>query len=388
MTAADHRAGRGAGCSTSRRSRACCSARSWPPPTAPRSSPCCAARRCGAGSRARSRRESGFNDPVAILLVLGFIDWIQQPGLRHRRHGLAVRAASSASASPSGSRSAGVGGLGASGASGSATAGPLPGRLDRRRGARVRRAPTRSTAPGFLAVYLAGLVLGGAAHPRASADDHRLPRGPRLGGADRPLPHARPARLPQPPRRRRVEGTAARAGPSPSWRGRSRRSLATAFGRFTPASGSSLGWAGLRGAVPVVLATFPVIAGVSEQRSSSSTSSSSPSSSRPCSRARPSSRWRKALGLTTDEPALPRPLAETRHDPPPRRRGASSTRSARTTRSPGARVRELGLPREALVNVIVRGGEAIPPRGSTRIEAGDRLHLLRAPGGRARASRT
>jgi cell volume regulation protein A len=42
----------------------------------------------------------------------------------------------------------------------------------------------------------------------------------------------------------------------------------------------------------------------------------------------------------------------------------------------GCFVRELELPRDALLNVIVRGDEAIPPRGSTRIEAGDRLHLL------------
>ena len=39
-------------------------------------------------------------------------------------------------------------------------------------------------------------------------------------------------------------------------------------------------------------------------------------------------------------------------------------------------MRELGLPREALLNVIVRGEQAIPPRGSTRVEAGDRLHVL------------
>jgi potassium/hydrogen antiporter len=39
-------------------------------------------------------------------------------------------------------------------------------------------------------------------------------------------------------------------------------------------------------------------------------------------------------------------------------------------------VRDLGLPREAVVNVIVRGGEAIPPRGSTILRAGDRLHVL------------
>ncbi len=42
----------------------------------------------------------------------------------------------------------------------------------------------------------------------------------------------------------------------------------------------------------------------------------------------------------------------------------------------GRPVRDLGLPREAVVNVIVRGGEAIPPRGSTEIEAGDELHIL------------
>jgi CPA2 family monovalent cation:H+ antiporter-2 len=42
----------------------------------------------------------------------------------------------------------------------------------------------------------------------------------------------------------------------------------------------------------------------------------------------------------------------------------------------GLHVRDLGLPRDALVSVIVRGDEAIAPRGSTRIRAGDRLHLL------------
>jgi cell volume regulation protein A len=42
----------------------------------------------------------------------------------------------------------------------------------------------------------------------------------------------------------------------------------------------------------------------------------------------------------------------------------------------GAVVRELGLPREALVVVVVRGDDAIPPRGSTQIEAGDVLFVL------------
>jgi cell volume regulation protein A len=42
----------------------------------------------------------------------------------------------------------------------------------------------------------------------------------------------------------------------------------------------------------------------------------------------------------------------------------------------GRQVAHLALPPEATVNVIVRGSEAIPPDGSVRIRAGDRLHLL------------
>jgi cell volume regulation protein A len=42
----------------------------------------------------------------------------------------------------------------------------------------------------------------------------------------------------------------------------------------------------------------------------------------------------------------------------------------------GRHVRDLGLPRDALVAVLVRDGQAIPPRGSTLIETGDRLYVL------------
>jgi potassium/hydrogen antiporter len=42
----------------------------------------------------------------------------------------------------------------------------------------------------------------------------------------------------------------------------------------------------------------------------------------------------------------------------------------------GAAVRELGLPRTALVAVVARGDETIPPRGSTQIRPGDRLFVL------------
>jgi cell volume regulation protein A len=83
----------------------------------------------------------------------------------------------------------------------------------------------------------------------------------------------------------------------------------------------------------------------------------------------------QALGVTTAKPALPRPLAET---------GTIRALGAEVVEFvvgdgdaiAGRRVRELGLPREALVSVIVRGDEAILPRGSSRIEAGDRLHVV------------
>ena len=42
----------------------------------------------------------------------------------------------------------------------------------------------------------------------------------------------------------------------------------------------------------------------------------------------------------------------------------------------GLAVRDLQLPRDALLNVIVQNDTAIPPRGSTVIHAGDELHML------------
>jgi cell volume regulation protein A len=46
----------------------------------------------------------------------------------------------------------------------------------------------------------------------------------------------------------------------------------------------------------------------------------------------------------------------------------------------GSAVRELGLPRDALIAVLVRGNDAIPPRGTTTIESGDVLFILTPDG--------
>jgi cell volume regulation protein A len=135
-----------------------------------------------------------------------------------------------------------------------------------------------------------------------------------------------------------------------------------------------LGWAGLRGAVPVVLATFPVIEGIPRSHEFFNivffvvllSTILQGTTFEPLA---------KRLGVTTDDPALPRPLAES---------GTIRRLGAEVLEFPvvegdaivGLAVRDLGLPREAVVNVIVRGGQAIPPRGSTRVVAGDRLHVL------------
>jgi cell volume regulation protein A len=150
--------------------------------------------------------------------------------------------------------------------------------------------------------------------------------------------------------------------------------VATAFERVSLAEQATLGWAGLRGAVPVVLATFPVIDGVPRSLEFFNivffavllSTLLQGSTFEPLAR---------RLGVTTATPALPRPLAET---------GTIRALGAEVIEFPvhpddaiaGAFVRDLELPREALLNVIVREGKAIPPRGSTRVHAGDRLHLL------------
>ena len=135
-----------------------------------------------------------------------------------------------------------------------------------------------------------------------------------------------------------------------------------------------LDWAGLRGAVPVVLATFPVIEGVEGSLElfnivffavllSTLLQGST-------------FEWvARRLGMTTNQPALPRPLVEAGTI---RRLGAEVLEYPVSADDAiaGAAVRDLGLPREAVVNVIVRGDQAIPPRGSTRLRPGDRLHVL------------
>jgi cell volume regulation protein A len=135
-----------------------------------------------------------------------------------------------------------------------------------------------------------------------------------------------------------------------------------------------LGWAGLRGALPVVFATFPVIEGIPNSTDffnivffavvvSTLLQGST-------------FEWlARKLGVTATEAAIPTPFADA---------GAIRRLGAEVIEYPvapehavvGRRVRELGMPRDALLNLVIRGNQALPPRGSTRIESGDRLHII------------
>jgi potassium/hydrogen antiporter len=135
-----------------------------------------------------------------------------------------------------------------------------------------------------------------------------------------------------------------------------------------------LGWAGLRGAVPVVLATFPEIDHVPHSLEFFNIVFFAVLVSTLLQGSTFEGLARR-LRLTTSEPALPRPLSESGTI---RQLGAEVLEHviAPEDAAAKARVRDLGLPRDALVSVIVRGDRAIPPRGSTRLLAGDELHVL------------
>jgi cell volume regulation protein A len=313
--------------------------------------------------------EAGFNDPVAVLLVIGFVDWILEPdyglgdmaGLFVVEVGIGLAAGAAVGwLSVQGLRRARLDTPGLYPVASLATAALAFGVADALHGS------------GFLAVYLAGLALGSASIP-AKRTVTVFHQG--LGWVAQIVMFLALGLLVFPSRLDDawLEGTVLAlvllfaARPIATFAG-------TALDAFSVREKIVLGWAGLRGAVPVVLATFPVIDHVPGSDDVFNIiffavvlstllqgATFEPLAAR--------------LGVTTNEPALPRPLAET---------GTIRRLGAEIIEYPvgpedalaGRRVRDLGLPRDALVSVIVRGSEAVLPRGSTRVEPGDRLHVV------------
>ena len=142
---------------------------------------------------------------------------------------------------------------------------------------------------------------------------------------------------------------------------------------FTNRERALLGWAGLRGAVPIVLATFVLSAEDVPHKDTIFNAvffvvvvSTIVQGS--------TLEWVAGrLGLLAPAPLLHEPPLEVGH--------LSKLDLVDFAVAPdhainGSAVRELGLPRTALIAVINRGDDTIPPRGSTVVEAGDQLFVL------------
>jgi len=146
----------------------------------------------------------------------------------------------------------------------------------------------------------------------------------------------------------------------------------TALNDFDSRERTLLGWAGLRGAVPIVLATFVLSSNVPEANTifnavffvvvvsvivQGTTLE-----------------WLAGkLGLQSPAPSS--------HEAPLEVGALSKLDLVDFVVAPdhaiaGSAVREVGLPRSAIIALVTRGNDTIPPRGSTVIEPGDRLFVL------------
>jgi len=313
--------------------------------------------------------ESGGNDPMAIALTLGLIAWIESPGtygfdnlallvVRQIGIGLVVGVALGAAATwvfarlPSSlGPFAPVATLSAIGLS-FGVADVLGG-------------------SGFLAVYLVGLAVGSTPSPyrRQLAGFHEglaflAQVGLFIVLGLLVFPHELTAVA--------LSGLALALllvfviRPVAVW-------VSTAFFDFTSRERALLGWAGLRGAVPIVLATFALSA---DEVADADTIFNAVFFVVVVSVI--------LQGTTLEWVArqLDVVVAAPRSHQAPLEVGALSELDlvdfavAEDHAIAGSAVRELGLPRTAIVAVVVRGEDSIPPRGSTVIEPGDRLYVL------------
>ena len=144
--------------------------------------------------------------------------------------------------------------------------------------------------------------------------------------------------------------------------------------RYSAREQAFLSWAGLRGAVPIVLSTFALSAGVSGSNTIFNAV------------------FFVVLVSTLIQTITLDPLAERLgvasearpHYHAPVEIGAVRALGgeilefdvSQSDAIAGEAVRHLGLPQSAVIMLVVRDGAGIPPRGNTVIEAGDRIYVL------------
>ncbi|NLT04971.1 MAG: potassium/proton antiporter [Solirubrobacterales bacterium] len=313
--------------------------------------------------------ESGFNDPVAVLLVIGFIEWMQTPG--YGIGDMAVLMVEQLSIGAVVGFAAGAAAVAAFRRVRLATTGLYP-VASIAMAAIAFGAADQLGGSGFLAVYMTGLSLGSARIPaRRTIDDFhaglawvaQIALFFTLGLLVYPSELGSVA----------VDGLVLVA--VLTLVARPLATLLTTFPLgYSLRDGALMSWGGLRGAVPVVFATFPVIEGTPNAEHFFNLVFFVVIASALVQGATINP-FARRLGLTSRAEAVPPPVMEV---------GTVRRLGAEVLEFPvepdaaivGRLVNELGLPRDALINVIVRDDEALLPRGSTAVEAGDRLHIL------------
>jgi cell volume regulation protein A len=311
--------------------------------------------------------ETGGNDPVAIALTIGLIDWIEKPSFTFPDLAVLVI------------RQLGLGLL--TGVALGALAMWAFARLPHSVGAFAPVASVAAAAlsfgvadviggSGFLAVYLVGLAVGStpSRYRRQLVAFHEglaflaqvamfIVLGLLVFPSDLPavaLPGLALAAL-----------LVIVIRPVAVW-------ISTAFNKFTARERALLGWAGLRGAVPIVLATFVLSSELGKAETIFNAvffvvvvSALLQGTTLEWTAAR--------LGLVDPRPAVVAAPLEV---------DALGSLElvefdvAGDHAIAGAAVRELGLPRSALIAVVARHGDTIPPRGTTVLQPGDRLFVL------------
>lgn len=156
--------------------------------------------------------------------------------------------------------------------------------------------------------------------------------------------------------------------------------------RFSAREVVFVSWVGLKGAVPIVLAMYPLLLGLPDRAvifdvvffvvlvSALTQGWSLP--------------WlARRLGL--QEPPRPEPGVTLELSSAGPMLGAQVVQYAVTASTPCADrfVRDLGFPQEAVLALVVRGQQVVPPRGSTQLLPGDHVYVVVQPSARALVDR-